>query len=138
MCGVDDARANSNYADHGDLLEHFTSPNLCALDQRTLHIFGSVLMLRRKIRDWRRQGRSDRNHDRALAIWAPYFAFSVCRAKMLTTDMTPESNLHRRLPPPSPTGYSPIFAVFKRRDLITKRRDPQRQNGLGDIASLLL
>jgi hypothetical protein len=52
MCGVDEAPANGNCADHGDLLEHFTSPNLCALDQRTLHIFGSVLMLRRKIRDW--------------------------------------------------------------------------------------
>jgi hypothetical protein len=52
MCGVGEARANGNCADHGDLLEHFTWPNPCTLDQRTLHIFGSVLMLRRKIRDW--------------------------------------------------------------------------------------
>jgi len=95
MCSVDEARDNGNCADHGDLLEHFTWPNPCAFDQHTLHIFGSVLMLPRKIRDWRRQGRSDRNHDRALAVWAPYFAFSICRGKMLTANMTPESNLHR-------------------------------------------
>ena len=105
MCGVDEAPANGNCADHGDLLEHFTSPNLCALDQRTLHIFGSVLMLRRK--SGTGEGKVDLIGTMTVRLhFGHIISLSViCRGKMLTTDMTPESNLHRRLSPPSPTGY---------------------------------